>query len=383
MNHAAKARVFELYSKYVWPIHRSLSFVKLADRCKRCALSEKASTLESGLCEYCRSDSDSQSDKESSDQNFADGLKGLESEFDEVIKLACGSGRNQYDAVLMLSGGKDSAWLLHHLKETYPKLRLLCLIIDSGFLNPVARSNAEELVAKLKVDYMLFRPEPEVFQKPLSLAFENAKQQGCSGAVDVVDGDLLHDIGRHIAAQQAIPIVLSGVSWAQVEDIFGVEHYAMPEQRENSRRTSSGPMNLLEALDESSRRYWWNPDLYPKENVAKFLFPFYVWRKSEEDIIAEVISLGLIKKSKSSPLVTNNAMITLMGVVDVLNIGYSSFEPEFCKMIRQGKASLDVWRNIFALLEYCSKTGFLIKPEAVDALNRLHLKGEDLNIPWC
>ena len=55
-------------------------------------------------------------------------------------------------------------------------------------------------------------------------------------------------------------------------------------------------------------------------------------------------------------------------LVDVHQLGYSSFEVEFCRMIREGKADLTHWRNVFELLEYTSRTGMFVRPPVEQGL---------------
>jgi hypothetical protein len=61
-----------------------------------------------------------------------------------------------------------------------------------------------------------------------------------------------------------------------------------------------------------------------------------------------------------------------MCVVDILNHGYCSFEPEFAQLVREKKTDRRLWLHIFELMEHGVRTGRLVK-EANQTLSRLGL----------
>jgi len=67
-------------------------------------------------------------------------------------------------------------------------------------------------------------------------------------------------------------------------------------------------------------------------------------------------------------------------VVDVHQLGYSSFEKEFCRMIREGKAERETWQHTFEFLEYTARTGLFVKPLVLDLLQQLDLRAEDVGV---
>ena len=91
------------------------------------------------------------------------------------------------------------------------------------------------------------------------------------------------------------------------------------------------------------------------------VFPLAVWRINEQEIRSIVRTLKLLLPGSDSPLVSNNALITAMSVIDVLNNGYCSFEPEFAQLVREGKTDRKTWLHTFELLEFATRKGFLAK----------------------
>ena len=379
-GNTSRVKYVEWYARHFWPIHRKFVGRYLSKRCSKCIVSEKYVALSDGVCPVCaelKPKVESSGLKDSATQ----ALKGLADEFHELMRSAQGLGNKQYDVLLLLSGGKDSAFLLHRLREDYPKLRILAYTVDNGFFSPVAMNNIKFLVEKEQVDHLVYRPSLSLFRKGFRYAINNLGSNGCSEVVDRLDGDLLHDLARHEAAQREIPYLLSGVSWAQVEQIFNVKHYEMPRERELSERTHTGPICIADAFDEDEQKNWWQPGVYDKKNVARFLFPFYAWRYDEEYIKNKVIEYGLLNKRNISPLVTNNALIPVMGLIDIAKIGYSSFELEFASMIREGKADRRLWLSIFEINEYAGKTGWMLGPEVKETLKRLDIDPSEIGLP--
>ncbi len=342
--HATEA--FELYAKTAWKLHRQ--FVSTSARCVQCGISEHWSELSkyTGVCAFCLHNAKLEPiDREAEKGELDYYLNGL-------------SGHQEYDALLMVSGGKDSAWLLEWLRTVHPRLNILCVLVDNGFLPDQARINAQHCAEQAECDLLISKPSTMMGR--LRLATKKCVYTGAYGSIDYTDGTIIHDIGYTIAAEKNIPCVISGLSWVQVEEIFLVESWKMPSNHLNVERSH------------------WKPDRYNYH--PEVIFPFYALMKDEQEIIQDVEASGLLPSG--SPLQTNSRLITLMAAIDVCNHGASSFEKEFCKGIRNGKGSKDVWEPRFSLLEHCGKTGFLIKSETEHLLDKLGLSGQDLNIGW-
>jgi hypothetical protein len=266
-----------------------------------------------------------------------------------------------YDVLILLSGGKDSAYLMHYITLCHPNLRILGLQVDNGFLPDQSRRNAEYVTSKFGHDLLTLRPA--VFKESLRQAALEAVHSGAYETMDFADGTIIHNLAYTMAAERKIPVVLSGVSCAQVEEIFQMKDYILPWQQWPGVHGKC-----------------WDPTKYDRKDIPKVMFPFWLWNLSEQYIIDYVEKNRLMPTG--SPLQTNSRLITLMGVIDVCNHGASSFEKEFCRMIRQGKASRSTWEPIFTLLEHCGRTGFLIKNEVAGIVEQLDLDPVDLNIGW-
>lgn len=366
------AKAFEFYAQKVWPWHRRLVRGKLAPRCSRCALSSHREPLGAdGLCAPCRT---------------APAVAAAPKRIDHAPALHAllaanrGAGRGAFDALLLFSGGKDSVYMLRRIRDEHPGLRVLALSIDNTFMSPIARENIDRMVARMDVDHLMVRHSRAFMARLFGHCLTHLNADGGYGTVDFSDGELILDTARRVAAEQAIPLILCGYSRYQVENGLKLSGFESPRERELSDRTETAGIPLTDITSGDGLRHWWRASDFPAERVARMVFPMAAWDLEEDDVRAAVRQWGLVRGGYDSPIVTNHALIPLIGVVDVHQLGYSSFEVEFCRMIREGKADLQHWRNVFELLEYTSRTGMFVRPPVDQGLAMLGLTHADLGI---
>jgi hypothetical protein len=270
--------------------------------------------------------------------------------------------------------------MLHRLLQEYPGLRLLAVTVDNTFMSPVAMENIQEIIRRLGVDHLTLRPAAATMEKMYRYALTHLNDQGCAGTVDQFDGDFFSDLARNLGAKLEIPYIVCGLSSAQVENILHLRDYITSEQDEARPREAVAGIRLRDLFDDQEMNYWWNGPAWPAERRPRMLFPFYFWDLDETFIKREVLRLGLMPRGDESPLITNHQLIPLMGIVDMLTLGYSSFEPEFAGMVRKGKADRRHWLHSFEMLEYSARTGRFLGAAVDEALARLSLTRADIGI---
>ncbi len=96
-----KNRILEIYAQYCWPLVRR--FARIPKRCKNCILSQQYAPLVDGLCPECRGGGSTVSYAAPAETSPE-----TKNSFDQVIRSHVGNRR--FDALLLLSGGKDSAY---------------------------------------------------------------------------------------------------------------------------------------------------------------------------------------------------------------------------------------------------------------------------------
>jgi glucosamine--fructose-6-phosphate aminotransferase (isomerizing) len=129
-------------------------YFNIMRRCTRCILPETFPGIEfdeNGVCNYCTS------------------YKPVNVFGEEEFKRVLSSYRNKgkkYDCIVPVSGGRDSAFVLHQIVIKY-KIRAIAVMIDIGDHTPEAIQNIKRMAEILNVDYMVLKDEK---------AIENSKQ---------------------------------------------------------------------------------------------------------------------------------------------------------------------------------------------------------------
>lgn len=366
------AKAFEFYAQKVWPWHRRLVAAKLAPRCARCALSSHREPLgPDGLCAPCRTAPAVATAPPRLDRSPA---------LHRLLAEHQGTGLGMHDALLLFSGGKDSVYMLRRIRDEHPGLRVLALSIDNTFMSPIARENIDRMVARMDVDHLMVRHSRAFMARLFGHCLTHLNADGGYGTVDFSDGELILDTARRVAAEQGIPLILCGYSRYQVENGLKLDGFESPRDRELRDRTDTAGIPLTDITSGDGLRHWWRASDFAPERVARMLFPMAAWDLDEDEVRAAVRGWGLVRQGYDSPIVTNHALIPLIGVVDVHQLGYSSFEIEFCRMIREGKADRQHWQNVFELLEYTARTGMFVRPPVDQGLAMLGLTHADLGI---
>ncbi len=326
----------EACSRLAWPFLRKLTGV--SKRCSQCILSEKHGPLTGGLCQACAAPPVSMglvipnAEEQPSSET--------QSRFRSTV-LGFIQPR-PYHAVLLLSGGKDSAYILHRLRREYPALKLLCVYVENGFSSPVAQSNAAFVANKYGADLFVCNSKIPEFASAFRGAFLNLNGRGASEVVDFADGQLIFQIGQAIAQEMSIPLVLSGLTWVQVQRLTGSLDFQITQ-----------------------------------ETAPRMVFPLAAWRVGEQEIREFVKAHKLVPFGNSHPIASNNTLVLTMAALDILKRGYCSFEPEFAQLIREQKANRKPWLYLFEILEFCANNG-LLRKEVNQALARMDLRLEDV-----
>jgi hypothetical protein len=365
----------EFTAKYLWAAMRPLVRRHLSRRCRHCVLSEAKVTLNAdGICTECETYlAQGEAGRAAADPAEAQALESL-------LKGAPGTGKGEFDALVLFSGGKDSSYLVHRILTEYPGMRVLTLLVDNGFMSPYAMENAQRALEKFNVAHVTYRAKPSLVRKAFHHTLTHLHTQKGYTIVDTMDAYITFDTATILAARWGIPLVICGLSKVQNDNIFGLTGFEFPRRGERSRMTDYIEIDLEQVFDEEERAMWWDGEQWPEEAIPRFVFPYCVWDLDEEFILREVDRLGLIERRRSRPLMTNNALIPVIGMAEVARFGYSSFEVEFARMVREGKSDRRYWLHIFEMLEYSTRTGRFINKTVEETLRKLDLTKEAIGI---
>jgi hypothetical protein len=178
-----------------------------AVECARCLLSVAVPGVRlrvDGLCSVC----------EAHDAVWGDWERrkaGLARELQDILDAAR-AARRPYDALVPLSGGKDSTYVLYLARRRYG-LRCLAVTFDNGFQTEHARRNIRSAVDALQVDHVSYRVGWPVLRDLYRLFFLK-----CGLFCPVCMVGIAHAIDL-AAAAYSIPLVLSGTSLRTEEHV--------------------------------------------------------------------------------------------------------------------------------------------------------------------
>ena len=115
--------------------------------CTRCIYDDSVPNISfdaQGVCSYCRQ-------IEALEAEYPTGREG-EARLQKLVDEMKAAGRGKkYDAVIGVSGGCDSSYLVHQMKEVYG-LRLLAAHFDNTWNSTIATENIHNVLEKLGVD---------------------------------------------------------------------------------------------------------------------------------------------------------------------------------------------------------------------------------------
>jgi hypothetical protein len=342
-------------------------------RCRKCLLPREVSGSDldqSGICAPCRAFalSDHSSDEQLTAARQADLEAALQS---------C-RGQGEYDVLVNLSGGKDSCYLLHKLKVEYG-LNVLAFTTDMN-VPEVAWENIRRTVGKLKVEHLVYTPPRDFYRKLYRYLLQNQNSHGAVRTVCYVCAPLFEGYALALAVEKHIPLVVAGYSPGQPEPDRMVYEFS----RKMLTETDWTPPEVIasgEFLDEELQLFW-NPLRYPEGTAfPRYLAPFHAWPYSQDDAMKKVVELGLVSNSRhASPVHSNCPLNWLLMYSDLKNLHYNPYAPEFCKLIREGKASRTRWRIGMPVVNTMIRTQTFLGSNVKSSLEWLDLDVDDLKI---
>lgn len=167
-------------------------------RCVECILPGTYPGIEfdeRGVCSYCR---------EAVRNRSLEKEKKSKADLDKII-LAHKARNAKYDAIVGLSGGKDSTYVAYYLKKEYD-LKILGFNYDIGYRSRYAVRNLETAADKLDMDLVTIRPKKSFLQRLFTHFFKH-RGEFCS-----VCNNLGYLIGASFVRSQKLSLGFSALA---------------------------------------------------------------------------------------------------------------------------------------------------------------------------
>lgn len=169
--------------------------------CTRCVLPGSFPRIhfdDKGVCSICR-EYDQWSEKWSS----------TKCEQRKILQKLCKQAKGkhkEFDALVPLSGGKDSTYVLYIAQQ---ELGLKCLTytLDTGYLSEPAKNNIDKTCKKLGVEHIYYRLNPELTNRLFAL-FMKKTGWFCSVCMRAIQMSFFR-----IADMYKIPLIVKGTSF--------------------------------------------------------------------------------------------------------------------------------------------------------------------------
>jgi hypothetical protein len=379
-------RQFDFVSQKIWPHVRRLFKGKIAARCSQCVISSHVPyiTLTNGVCNLCHEHNKLRANDDETlwQKKYVEHQR---QELDQLLKSHQGKGRDRYDALVLFSGGKDSVYMLSRLRKEYPGLRILLMTWDNGFYSILSLQRCEEVAAKLDLDHMVYKPRSSVYKTLYRYTLKNVEMKGSYQTVDRLDGTLNQMLGFYFAYDMNIPLVLAGVDFAQELIMQFHSYYVMPFEDMCSRiltdrmERRSG-FKIADIFTEEDQKLFWDGTGKDPDRIPQYVLPFVAWRPDKAAILGELEQESLMPERDSSPILTNNQVLSIMTAIDIKTIGYCSFEPEFAEMIRFRENDPVYWRNAFEMAEFGARNKIFLQRTVSKVLRKLDLTYQEVGL---
>ena len=320
-------------------------------RCNKCMLQEDAThglTLdENGLCPLCRNHKPVERDWD-----------GLRAEFAQRVD-ALKTG-DRYEALVMMSGGKDSAFLAHLLKKEMG-LNVLGLTLDNGFEYADTFKNAADIARRLDMPHMLFRARPQERNALYRfLVTSPGLMDKGFGQICLYCGKYLLDTAVEIALGLEIPAVFVGYNPEQLSGMGKTKAIETDELRIRQQEAIQGRIGYL--FNQAEKKAAEHPDshLLPEFSAdtapgCSIEYPF-LYLPYQPRHIMEVARRELDWKPITSfvpkhYIASGCRLLKLMAALARINNVSSYMDHEFSAQVRAGDLDKDALEKYYANLE--------------------------------
>jgi len=298
-------------------------------RCRKCVLSENFPRIkfdEDGTCNFCRDELLHSTDS----ARIKTAALEIERLFEEK------RGKSEYDAIVCYSGGKDSTYTLKLAVEKY-RLNVFAFTLDNGFISPTAIRNIENVVSRLGVDHITYRPSygfmKELFRLSSMENFYNPKtliriSANCNSCISIVNITALK-----FALEKSVPFILAGFTLGQIPSntIYYRNNYDFLQESRKpildylKLKLGTRVSKYLEISPDLIRRsesYPYNINLLTLEDIT------------EEQIFDQISTTGWQRPTDVDGCSTNCRINAFNNFIHEQKYGYSPYELELSHLIR-------------------------------------------------
>ena len=298
--------------------------------CTKCVLNERFIGIrfdDEGICNFCRS-------AKSLEQQRSIRSK-YEAKFQKLIEL--NKNKGSYDCLVAYSGGKDSTYTLHLLKERYD-LRLLAYSFDNWFQSDRARRNIRAVMGNMNVDHITVMPGFESIKKivlgSMSEDMYSAKAMARASNICTSCISIVRSIGFRLAIEQEIPFLIFGMSPGQAPMATAVVK-TNPQMLRTMQETLLRP--LFDRLGDVIKPFFLEQRHFDKADYFPYSINPLAFVDYDEDVIYETADkYGWKKPDDTDANSTNCLLNALANQVHIDQVGVNPYAYEIAELVRAG-----------------------------------------------
>ena len=301
--------------------------------CTKCVLNDKFPRIafdEKGVCNYCRTSKNKEIQKKQR-------IK-YEKRFLELVSKH--KGKSSYDCLVAFSGGKDSSYTLHLMKNKY-RLNSLAYSFDNWFQSEKAQKNIRKLVQHLNIDHWTMLPNYKTFKQIMHIAISHdlysPKTLERASNICTTCLSLIRYIGFSIAIEKEIPFVIFGLSPGQAPIVTSV-FKTNPEMIRKMQNAIYKPLHNF--IGEDINSYFLGEKHFKKKDSFPYsINPLAFSEYNENQMVEKIKTFGWERPDDTDANSTNCLLNALANQLHLEKYGYNPYALEIAELVRNGTLS--------------------------------------------
>ena len=274
--------------------------------------------------------------------------KARASEFDAAVQEAKAKNAPWYDALVPVSGGKDSISQVHRLLGR--GLRILAVNVDYGIKTDVGLYNLS-LIPKMGASLIIYRPELLLHLRLIRIGLDYF------GDPDLLSHTLLHAYPLHVALQFQVPLVLLGENSAfeyggedKLAKSNRISRAWFSKYAANQGRDARFVSERYNISLEQLRLYDYPDQLDQSGTKAMFCSYFFHWDSEENLRIARSYGFRSLEGSGEGTyrnfVGIDEKINRIHQYLKVLKFGYGRATDHACEDIRNGRMTREEAKHL-------------------------------------
>jgi N-acetyl sugar amidotransferase len=264
-------------------------------------------------------------------------------QFGQLVAQAKARNAPYYDALVPVSGGKDSITQVHRLLDF--DLRILAVNIDYGIKTEIGRQNLACIPA-MGASLITYRPELNLHKKLIRLGFEDY------GDPDLLSHTMLHGYPLRMALQFTIPLVLLGENsafeYGGSQDIASGNSMTRQWFNKYAANADNNPAVISDKYNipyEKLITYDFPDEIETSETKAVFMSYYFHWDSEKHLEIAKSHGFKALENNNEGTyrnyVGIDEKINRIHQYMKVLKFGYGRATDHACEDIRAGRITRD------------------------------------------